>query len=178
MTERKLHHGLDSLATISSPVKLRDGVHAMIAIIQAKDRLPLLTERIVDTYAEIGGTVHLGRCPMPTYNTVVSIIEDLKSVLFPGYRRRDSLRLSNLIYHVGNLVDTLYDRLTQQVARALNYEATRRQPDSPQQHDCEDGCASEDAGFSGEAFPNFAKNSRSMPRRHTRATLRAGRWTR
>ncbi len=77
---------------------------------QAKDRLPLLTERIVDTYAEIGGTVHLGRCPMPTYNTVVSIIEDLKSVLFPGYRRRDSLRLSNLIYHVGNLVDTLRDR--------------------------------------------------------------------
>ena len=84
----------------------------MISIIQAKDRLPLLTEHIVDTYAEIGGTVHLGRCPMPTYNTVVSIIEDLKSVLFPGYRRRDSLRLSDLIYHVGNLIDTLYDRLT------------------------------------------------------------------
>jgi serine O-acetyltransferase len=108
----------------------------MIAIIQAKDRLPLLTERIVDTYTEIGGTVHLGRCPMPTYNTVVSIIEDLKSVLFPGYRRRDSLRLSNLIYHVGNLVDTLYDRLTQQVARALNYEATRCHPGSLQ-HDGE-----------------------------------------
>ena len=61
----------------------------------------MLTEGIVETYAEIGGTVHLGRCPMPTFNTVISIIEDLKSVLFPGYRRRDSLRLSNLIYHVG-----------------------------------------------------------------------------
>jgi len=110
----------------------------MIAIIPAKDRLPLVTERIVDTYAEIGGTVHLGRCPMPTYNTVVSIIEDLKSVLFPGYRRRDSLRLSNLIYHVGNLVDTLYDRLTQQVARALIYGATGHQTDNPQQrHDWE-----------------------------------------
>ena len=69
---------------------------------------------------------------MPTYNTVVSIIEDLKSVLFPGYRRRDSLRLPNLIYHVGNLIDTLYDRLTQQIARALNYEATRFPPGSPQ----------------------------------------------
>jgi serine O-acetyltransferase len=105
----------------------------MISIIPAKDRLPLLTERIVDTYAEIGGTVHLGNCPMPTYNTVVSIIEDLKSVLFPGYRRRDSLRLSNLIYHVGNLVDTLYDRLAQQIARALNYEATKHQANHVQQ---------------------------------------------
>jgi serine O-acetyltransferase len=104
----------------------------MISIIQAKDRLPLLTEGIVETYTEIGGTVRLGRCPMPTYNIVVSIIDDLKSVLFPGYRRRDSLRLSNLIYHVGNLVDTLYDRLTQQIARALNYEATKVQADDMQ----------------------------------------------
>jgi serine O-acetyltransferase len=113
----------------------------MISIIQAKDRLPLLTEGIVDTYAETGGTVHLGRCPMPTFNTVISIIEDLKSVLFPGYRRRDSLRLSNLIYHVGNLIDTLYDRLTQQIARALNYESTKLLPDNPRQQHYEETVA-------------------------------------
>src|SRR5208282_3107999 len=49
-----------------------------------------------------------------------------------------------LIYHVGNLGDTLYDRLTQQVTRALNYEATRCQPVSPQQRDCETVAGNDD----------------------------------
>lgn len=95
----------------------------MIAVIPSKGPLPTLTEQLIDTYAEGGGMVHLDRCPLPTYNIVVSIIEDLKSVLFPGYRRRERLGLTNLVYHVGNLVDTLFDRLAQQVARAMNYES-------------------------------------------------------
>jgi serine O-acetyltransferase len=129
----------------------------MIAVIQAKDRLPLLTERLVDTYAEVGGTVHLGRCPFPTYNTVVSIIEDLKSVLFPGYRRRDSLHLSNLIYHVGNLIDTLYDRLTQQIARALNYESLARRPgDVPSSHEHESLAQAKTSAFL-EQLPRLRK---------------------
>lgn len=90
---------------------------------QSTERLGLLIERIVDTYAEIGSINHLGHSPLPNYEAVVSILEDLKAVLYPGYRYRDGLHMANLTYHVGNLVDSLHDRLTEQFARALRHDS-------------------------------------------------------
>jgi serine O-acetyltransferase len=93
-----------------------------------KEGLPALTERIVDTYAEVGNISHLGHCPLPNYETVIAATEDLKEVLYPGYRRRDGLHLGNVTYHVGDLIDRLHDTLTQQIARALRHEASRKAP--------------------------------------------------
>ena len=56
--------------------------------IRLKEDLPILTERIVDTYAEVGSINHLGYCPLPNYDTVIALTEDLKEILYPGYRRR------------------------------------------------------------------------------------------
>ena len=95
----------------------------MASDFRLKERLPLVTERLVDTYAEVGSIAHLGHCPLPNYEAVVSITEDLKEVLYPGYRRRDRLHIGNVIYHVGDLIDSLHDKLTAQIARALCHEA-------------------------------------------------------
>ncbi len=88
----------------------------------------MLTERLVDTYAEVGATVHLGRSPLPNYDAVISITEDLKGVLFPGYRRRDGLHLGNLTYHIGSLLDRLHNTLGEQIVRALGHEGNRCRP--------------------------------------------------
>jgi len=50
---------------------------------------------------------------------IVQIMDDLKDLLYPGFRRREGLHAGNVTYHVGNLVDSLHDRLTTQIARAL-----------------------------------------------------------
>ena len=93
-----------------------------------KDQLPKLTERIVDTYAEVGRINHLGHCPLPNYDEIIAATEDLKEILYPGYRRRDGLHLGNVTYYVGDLIDRLHDTLTTQIGRALRHEAgaTRR----------------------------------------------------
>jgi serine O-acetyltransferase len=96
----------------------------MATDIRAKENLPLLTERIVDTYAEVGSISHLGHCPLPNYETMVAATEDLKEILYPGYRRRDGLHLGNVTYHVGDLIDRLHDTLTQQIARAIRYNVS------------------------------------------------------
>ncbi len=98
----------------------------MATDIRLKERLPALTERIVDTYAEVGSLDHLGYCPLPNYDTVIEIAQDLKEVLYPGYRRRDRLHLGNVTFYVGDLIDRLHDRLTEQIARALRHEAGKR----------------------------------------------------
>jgi serine O-acetyltransferase len=100
----------------------------MASDFRLKERLPQLTDRIVETYAEVGAISHLGSCPLPNYETIVTATEALKEVLYPGYRRRDGLHLANVTYHVGDLIDTLHDTLTQQIARALCHECAEDHP--------------------------------------------------
>lgn len=106
----------------------------MASDFRLKEQLPELTRRIVDTYSQVGTINHLGHCPLPSYDAVIEIAEDLKEILYPGYRRRVGLHSGNVMYHVGDLVDGLHDKLTTQIARALRHDAG----DTHAEHDEED----------------------------------------
>ncbi len=108
----------------------------MASDVRLKEQLPELTDRIVQTYQEVGSINHLGHCPLPSYDVIIAAIEDLKEILYPGYRRREGLHLGNVTYHVGDLIDRLHDRLTQQIARALRHDAGFAQDCGPD-HDFE-----------------------------------------
>src|SRR5690242_11891999 len=99
----------------------------MATDIRLKESLPALTERLVETYEECGGINHLGHSPLPSYREVVEILADLREILYPGYGRRQNLHMGNVGYHVGDLVDSLHDRLTQQIARALRHDCKARE---------------------------------------------------
>ncbi len=88
--------------------------------------LPALTQKIVETYRQLEGSHHLGHCPLPNVDAVIEIAQDLKELLFPGYRRRQDLTLSNIEAHVAELLFSLHRRLTQQCARALQHEYRKR----------------------------------------------------
>jgi serine O-acetyltransferase len=94
----------------------------MATDIRVKETLPALTERIVETYEECSGINHLGHTPLPSYKEVVQILEDIREILYPGYGRRQNLHFGNVSYHVGDLIDGLHDRLTQQIARAMRHD--------------------------------------------------------
>src|SRR3954447_16336119 len=94
----------------------------MATDIRLKESLPALTERILETYEECGGIHHLGHSPLPSYREIVDILADLREVLYPGYGRRQNLHLGNVGYHVGDLIDSLHDRLTLQITRALRHD--------------------------------------------------------
>lgn len=88
-----------------------------------KDQLPDLTKRLVDTYDSLGTINHLDHCPLPNYDEVIAVTDDLEEILFPGYRRREGLHRGNVEFYVGDLIDRLHDRLTRQIGRALRHEA-------------------------------------------------------
>jgi serine O-acetyltransferase len=98
----------------------------MATDITLKDTLPALTERIVETYEECGAIHHLGHSPLPSYGEVVEILKDLREILYPGYGRRQNLHLKNVVYHVGDLVESLHDRLTRQIDRAFRHNCKAR----------------------------------------------------
>ncbi|MDP6061005.1 MAG: serine acetyltransferase, partial [Pirellulaceae bacterium] len=94
----------------------------MASDFRLKEQLPELTDRIVNSYTDVGTINHLGHCPLPKYEDVIGAIEDLKEIIYPGYRRREKLHIGNVTYHVGDLIDRLHDVLTTQIARALRHE--------------------------------------------------------
>jgi len=96
----------------------------MATDLSRKDELPELTDRIIASYYDINRINHLGHCPLPSTEAVMAIAEDVKEVIYPGYRRRQNLHHGNVTYHIGDLIDGLHDRLTEQIARALRHNAS------------------------------------------------------
>src|SRR5436190_3054217 len=94
----------------------------MATDIRLKEGLPEVTEALVSTYTECSHINHLGHKPLPSREAVVEILADLSEILFPGFGRRQNLHMGNVEYHVGDLIDGLHDKLTQQIARALRHE--------------------------------------------------------
>jgi serine O-acetyltransferase len=101
----------------------------MAAELKIADPLSAITQRIVETYEECGAIHHLGHSPLPSYREIVDILADLREILYPGYGRRQNLHLGNVAYHVGDLIDGLNNRLTQQIARAFRYDCKTEPPD-------------------------------------------------
>ena len=95
----------------------------MASDFRLKDQLPQMTERIVQTYDDLGTINHLDHCPLPSYEEVIVALDDLTEIIYPGYRRREGLHRGNVSYYVGDLIDRLHDRLTNQIGRALRHEA-------------------------------------------------------
>jgi serine O-acetyltransferase len=52
---------------------------------------------------------------------VIEIAQDLKEVLFPGYRRRQNWHLGDVALNVGDLIGGIHDKLSRQIARALRH---------------------------------------------------------
>jgi serine O-acetyltransferase len=84
-----------------------------------RNNLSHLTDSVVRSYHNDNRLNHLNDCPLPKYEVVVAILEHFKDVIYPGFRHREGLHSGNVVYHVGNLLESLFDKLTAQIARAL-----------------------------------------------------------
>jgi len=98
-----------------------DGTN-MATDILLKEALPEITEAIVANYTECRHITHLGHKPLPSKESVTDIVDELFDVLYPGFMRRQNLHIGNVEYHVGDLIDRLHDKLTQQIMRAMRHE--------------------------------------------------------
>jgi serine O-acetyltransferase len=100
----------------------------MATDIRLKEGLSDITEALVSTYTDSSRINHLGHKPLPSREAIADVLQDLIDVLYPGYARRQNLHIGNVEYHVGDLIDGLHDKLTQQIARALRHEYCHETP--------------------------------------------------
>lgn len=65
-----------------------------------------------------------GTAAIPERQAIVNILDDLFDLLFPGYSGRSQVTASNLFFATGNLLNSIYTRLSAQIFRAFSYDCT------------------------------------------------------
>ena len=83
--------------------------------------LPKLVDEIISNYQTFGGMDHLEGKDLPSKKVVIEVLEDLFTVLFPGYLGRAEVTKANVRYLLGTTLTSVYTRLTQEVEKSLKY---------------------------------------------------------
>ena len=107
---------------IWNPDKMLDALLNNSQKVEAKwpeTGLPELVDGIIGNYEAIGGMDHLEGRDLPSKKVVIEVLEDLFTVLFPGYLGKEGVTKANMKYFLGNLLNSVYTRLTNEVEKSL-----------------------------------------------------------
>jgi serine O-acetyltransferase len=83
--------------------------------------LPKLVDEIMINYQKFGGMDHLEGKDLPAKKVVIDVLEDLFTILFPGYLGDSEITKANVKYHLGTKLTTVYTRLTGEIEKSLKY---------------------------------------------------------
>lgn len=94
-----------------------------------------LVDRILDSYTSLGGINHLDGPNLPSQQSVARIVEDLQSLIFPGFHEEENLDLASMRYAIGEKVVEVSRCLDVEVEKSLRYNC-RIQKDCERHQDC------------------------------------------
>jgi serine O-acetyltransferase len=80
-----------------------------------------LTDRLIASYARVGGINHLDGKNLPSKTAISSITCDLLRLLFPGFFDERSIHSSQLKMEIATLMDSVLERLEEEVYKSLEY---------------------------------------------------------
>jgi serine O-acetyltransferase len=95
--------------------------HHQSEIHWVEEGLPNLVEKIVANYDIFGGMDHLEGKDLPSKKVVCEVLEDLFTVLFPGYLGETDISKANIKYRLSTKLTSIYTRLTIEVEKSLKY---------------------------------------------------------
>lgn len=75
--------------------------------------------------------------PLPKRDKVVQIVEELRSVLFPGYFGTSNINMENMRFHVGSALDHLLRTFSEQIRRGLCFRCPQVNAGGAKCADCE-----------------------------------------
>jgi serine O-acetyltransferase len=94
-------------------------------------RLANLLDKMVETYDKLGELRNLDEKDLPSKEAITRILTNVMAILFPSYFANPKLTQSNVRYFLGNVLHSLYTRLTDEVEKSLKY-VCRRVKECPQ----------------------------------------------
>ncbi|MCR5725013.1 MAG: serine acetyltransferase [Treponema sp.] len=97
-----------------------------------------LVDKILLSYKEFGSVNCAGPDSFPNRENVVTVLQNLQSLIFPGYRTAETFDAQNIRYITGQRVNCIITMLTKEIQKALIYEVSRNtdKTDDPRQSHC------------------------------------------
>jgi len=83
--------------------------------------IPGIVAQIVANIRETQKINHIERHDLPNRDEVIRVLRDLQNLLLPGFLRQ-RLHYANIEFFVGDMVDSLFVRMSDEIARALRHE--------------------------------------------------------
>jgi serine O-acetyltransferase len=90
-----------------------------------ENNLPNLVENIMKNYETFGGMDHLEGKDLPSKKNVIEVLEDLFTIIFPGYLGKTEINKVNAKFVIGNVLTTVYTKLTVEVEKSLKHICKR-----------------------------------------------------
>jgi len=84
-------------------------------------------DRIIETYDETKGINLREEDDLPSKQEVMEIVNDLMTVLFPGYYGKIEITKANMRSIISDLLESIYVRLKTQMERSLKYDCRKTQ---------------------------------------------------
>lgn len=86
-------------------------------------RITQISKSIIDSYGKLGGINHLSGHNLPSRRGVISILETIETLIFPGFQSEEKLDDDLIIYTIGAKTRRLVRELTVEIARSLEFAA-------------------------------------------------------
>ena len=90
-----------------------------------REHLPHVVEDIVGSCQDNQCFEHIQAELIPSRESVIEIIVQLRDILFPGYFSKQKIDAANLRYRIGQSVDSLFELLSEQITWSLRHECLR-----------------------------------------------------
>ena len=85
------------------------------------DQIARITSAFLDSYHDLGGINHLSGPNLPSRQGVAAIIEDIESLVFPGFKTEDAIDHGSLQFIIAEKVNRLIRNLSGEITRSLCY---------------------------------------------------------
>lgn len=90
-----------------------------------REKIPEIAEAIINIRDDVKCFTHVEFDPIPSRESVVSIINQFREIVFPGYFSSEKLDPVNLRYSLGQAVSQFFDNLSHQVSLSVRHECFR-----------------------------------------------------
>ena len=88
--------------------------------LKKRDQVREITRDLMQTFGTLQPKLeHFATTTLPDKSSVIRILDDLLEVIYPGYFGRKYVESSNIEYYVGDLLDSIYARMTQEIYRSV-----------------------------------------------------------
>jgi serine O-acetyltransferase len=88
--------------------------------LKRRDQLRDITRDLMQTFGALQPKLeHFSTTALPDKASVIRILDDLLEVIYPGYFGRKYVESANIEYYIGDLIDSIYARFTQEIFRSV-----------------------------------------------------------